>query len=273
MGISPWKAREIRVGKYTVKVYDIRPDLPEEIVRTLIPVVMVQGWLEVPESHRKHIEWLAAHGYRVISIDTPHGLPLSVRASAGEYVIELQKAETFVAVMEAMGISRYDLIGRSEGAIVALLIARHYRARVRNVVLENPAGVIGKDRLHFFFGRWLFDKRQSLLNEEGDPKPYAPVPAGSVYKRKRWRSIKALWAVIHSDMREALIANKQSGIKTAIIYTKGDQLFPPWLIKNNTCGLADWRYLLDGSHTSYFSHHEKFAQGMATALDYLQKLS
>lgn len=269
---KPWKPKQtINIGGYSVDVYiyDILPIRP----RSIIPVIICPGFLEVPKSWEKHADLLSVKGFRVIAYDAPHGLPLShVGPSMGEYRIELQKMQTLVAVMQALKIDRADLIGRSEGAIWALLAAVYYPEKVRNIVLQNPAGLIGKDWFLPFLFRWCHDMRQTRRNEEGDPSPFSPIPANSVMARNWWRTIKEIWAIMYSDTYRSLQVACARHVKIGIISTDHDHLFPAELVRKQTEGLIDIFVKLHGSHTSFFCRTDEFANAIANMFDSLKQL-
>ena len=265
---SAWRQRTFNVRGHLVGVFEIIPNNPT----SPSPVVICPGWVEVPESWLWHAERMAELGRRVIAYDLPHGLPFTRNGTnLGEYAIELEKMETLVAVMQALEVDRADLIGRSEGAIWALLTALYYPHMVRNIVLQNPAGLIGKDRLFPFLIRWLRDKKQTVWNETGDPKPYAPISAWSVMARQGLKTAQEILAIMHTDSRHALRMVAASGIKVGVVTTDEDQLFPVKRIRKNTAGLTDAFIELRGGHTSFFCRAEEFAEAIVRILESLER--
>ncbi|HVM73987.1 MAG TPA: alpha/beta hydrolase [Candidatus Paceibacterota bacterium] len=235
-----------------------------------VPVIVCPGWIEVPESWGHHIEQLVARGRKVIAFDAPHGLPLPVKSTWRGHKIELQKMETLVAVMNELGIKRADLIGRSEGAIWALLTAYYYPKMVRNVVLQNPAGLVGWSFQPFIW-RWLRDVKQGFFNDEGDPPPFAPVSGGTVMARSWTRTAREVWAIMWSDMRRTLREVKKDSHKIAIVTTYQDRLFPVELLRSAR-EIVDMFVILHGSHTSFFSRPREFTDAIAFALVDLEEL-
>jgi len=266
---SAWRPRTINVGGHLVGVFDIVPDNPV----SPIPVVICPGWVEVPASWTWHAERLAERGRRVIAYDAPHGLAIPMEVGVPRtHHIELQKMQTYVAVMRTLGIDRADLVGRSEGAIWALLTAVYYPQMIHNIVLQNPAGLIGRDWFLPFLIRWLRDMKQTIRNETGDPKPFAPVPAPSVMARDWQKTVQEIWAIMHCDSRQALQEVHSIGIKIAVVTTDHDRLFPDELIRKHSGDWIDVLRTLNGGHTSFFCRPEEFSDAIAKVLDEFDRL-
>ena len=259
--------------RYRVDVYDV---VPEKLKIFSIPVFICPGWVEVPLSWSKHIDRLVELDYRVIAFDAPHGLPIPTQPGPwghilGALFIERQKMATLIAIMNAMNIKQADLIGRSEGAMWALLTAHHHSERVRNIVLQNPAGLIGQDWIIPFLIRWRRDMRQTALNEENDPAPYAPVPAWTVWAQSYLRTAREVIALMFANSRRQLCEARVNGHKVALITTDHDRLFPVELIRRHTEGLMNTYSELRGSHTSFFCRPAEFADTLAGALEALAR--
>jgi pimeloyl-ACP methyl ester carboxylesterase len=259
-----WKAQKVWAApRQSVKIYDLYPPAASPV-----PVIIAPGWVEVPESQRKHAEYLAERGRRVILFDAPHGLRFEVRKDIG-HRLQYEKCQTLVGVLHAMGIAHADVIARSEGAIWALRAMHSHPSLIRNIVLVNPAGLVGPDNWLYFFGRWLLDQKQTKFNEVGDPPPYEPVPMEDVVRRDPRRAFRALHEMVNSDMRETIKAIAMSGGGVGIVTTCEDKLFPWRRIHKETEGLVDFFTSVSGSHTSYFSRIDAFA---ALLLDSLRRL-
>lgn len=265
-----WIPRKIAVFEYPGHVVDVYDIVPEKLVSP-IPLLICTGWLEVPESWRKHVERLASLGNRVIVYDAPHGLP--IRTGPLGFLIERQKMQTAVAILKALRVEQVDVVGRSEGAIWAVLLADFYPTLVRHVILQNPAGVIGQDWPLPFYFRWRRDQKQLKNNEEHDPPPFAPVSIGTVFKRNWWRTIASVWAIMNSNVLPKLRQSKADGHKIAIVTTQHDRLFPWEKIQARTGGLFDWCCVLRGGHTSFFCRPEEFADAIVLARDCLEENS
>jgi pimeloyl-ACP methyl ester carboxylesterase len=260
-----WKAQRVWAApNQSVNVYDLNPPGAYPM-----PVIMAPGWVEVPQSHRKHAEYLAERGRRVILYDAPHGLRFEIRKDIG-HRLQYQKCRTLVGVLHAMGVDNADIIARSEGAIWALRAMQAYPSLIRHTLLVNPAGLIGHDNWFYFFGRWLLDQKQTKFNEVGDPPPYAPVPMEEVVRRDPWRAFKALHEMVGTDMRDTLRAIALNGGGVGVITTDKDKLFPWRRMEKETEGFVDFFYAVGGSHTSYFSHIDAFAALMLESLRQLE---
>jgi pimeloyl-ACP methyl ester carboxylesterase len=267
-----WKPRTIDIRGHQVAVYDITPAQ----LRSRVPVIICPGFVEVPESWRRHIELLVGYGYRVIAFDAPHGLPLPVQEGIcgsilGHVFIERQKMMTLVGIMESLGIPQADLVARSEGALWAIHTAYRYPNLVRDIVLMNPAGLIGRGWHPPFLIRWLQDIIQTKRDELGEKPFYAPVPADTVMAQSWWNTAREILALISADSLAKLRLVKSDGHKVVLITTEYDRLFPLELIERYTKGLINVTGILKGSHTSFFSlgRIEEFANAIAMALESL----
>ncbi|WP_426959500.1 alpha/beta fold hydrolase [Muricoccus radiodurans] len=88
------------------------------------------------QSSALYLELMAelAPAHRVVAIDYPsHGMsdPIAFQPSIGDY------AEVVVAVMQALGISRFTALGEATGAAVAIELGVSHADRIEAVVLLN----------------------------------------------------------------------------------------------------------------------------------------
>ena len=266
---STWEPRMLAIqgGKFTVPVYDL---VPEKLLSP-IPIAICPGWVEVPASWEHHIRLLVESGNRVIIYDAPHGLPLPIPADAQGARIELEKMATLIAVLNALFIRRADLICRSEGAIWAVLAAKHHSSNVRNLILENPAGLLRRNWPLPFIVRWLRDFKQTVTREVDKTPPFAPVPAWSVWARSWKDTAREIWALMFANSLPALTEVRATGHGVAIVTTEFDLLFPCEKIRENVKGLIDWHCVLRGGHTSFFCRPEDFVGALVEARNFLER--
>jgi pimeloyl-ACP methyl ester carboxylesterase len=120
----------------------VTPDNP----KTNVPVVLAPGWSENRKVLQACAAELYAAGRPVIALDHPRrGGTVEPKE---EYPIdELRKALTIREIIKQEGIEKVDILAHSEGAINGAMAASLEPETVRNMVLVNPAGLIGKDTL------------------------------------------------------------------------------------------------------------------------------
>lgn len=121
------------------------------------PVLLLHGGLSNKLSWFSQIPWLVASGRRVVLVDTRgHG-----DSTPGNTKLSYQIfAEDTVQVLDRLGIQRTDIIGWSDGGIIALLLGLEAPERVRRIVAISanfrPSGLIPD--VH-----WAQDKILTLL--------------------------------------------------------------------------------------------------------------
>ena len=116
----------------------LRVHLRDEGPRTdSIPVVLVHG---TSASLHTWEGWSAVmrHTRRVITMDLP-GFGLTGPDPASDYRIE-RYVRFVVALLDSLQVSRADLAGNSLGGEIAWHVAARHPARVRRLVLVDPAG-------------------------------------------------------------------------------------------------------------------------------------
>ncbi|APE38060.1 epoxide hydrolase [Nocardia mangyaensis] len=101
-------------------------------------IVLLHGWPEHWWLWREVIPALAHHGMRVLAPDL-RGFGWS-EATRGGYDKE-QLASDVLALMDAMGIESFDLVGHDWGGWIAQLVALRSPQRVRHLALLNIAPV------------------------------------------------------------------------------------------------------------------------------------
>ncbi|MEI6068306.1 MAG: alpha/beta hydrolase [Methylococcaceae bacterium] len=107
------------------------------------PVLLLHGGLSNKLSWFSQIPWLVTSGRQVILIDTRgHG-----DSTAGKSKLSYQIfAEDTLLVLDRLGIQRTDIIGWSDGGIIALLLGREAPQRIGKIVAISanfkPSGLI-----------------------------------------------------------------------------------------------------------------------------------
>lgn len=293
------------VGEHEDKfdVYDISPKEGEQKSKT--PLVIGLGWSETPLSHKNHIREFVEKGRRrVISPNTPHGINTYMMSETDYPRVELRKMTALIETMKAKGIevqnigekseeTKIDLLGRSEGAIYSIILAYLYPGLVKNLILENPAGLTGETNPINFFQRWRADMRQTKKKEYIEPNPsetkHESVPMFDVLKQSFFQTGASVWAISSTEAREMLKDIRANGTKVIVLATTEDKLFPiekmagrvepvpnsitgkEIVIPELTSEHVDGFYSLQGTHYSYVTNPEKFSMVINQALDTLDK--
>ncbi|MEZ4657823.1 MAG: alpha/beta hydrolase [Caldilineaceae bacterium] len=94
------------------------------------PVILLHGGLGHSGNWGHQVPALVDNGHRAIVIDDRrHSREMhDARPIAADYV-----ASDVLAVMDALQLAQADLVGWSDGAVIALILARQVPARVRSV--------------------------------------------------------------------------------------------------------------------------------------------
>lgn len=107
------------------------------------PLLALHGWLDNAGSFAK-LAPLLADRWQVIALDLPgHGH--SDHLPPGTHYHFIEYVRSVLAVVDALGLSRYQLLGHSLGAGIAALIAAAMPDRVERLMLIEGIGPIGDD--------------------------------------------------------------------------------------------------------------------------------
>ncbi len=276
--------RSSQETKYTfeegsVRVVDYRP----EILSDTVPVVIVPGWSENEQTYRKTADVIYGSGRRILSIgqsisnkEPTHG----EKFTPGNYPkVELKKAQVLLKVLEECGVEKADVIAHSEGAINALIAAMLKSDQFRNIVLDKPAGLIGKDTGVALMGRFM-----RLLVQEAmiRPKPFTD-PSSSIRAGVRiaryvaenpTRIIKEVDAMTRFEITDLIRTLHDRGIMFSVISGVDDPLFPVNKqikhMRESGAPPIEGYYSVVGGHNELSIHPEKHAALAADALNGLQ---
>ncbi len=113
-------------------------------------VVIVGGWATRKTAYEDEMYALARSGRKVLFLNPDHGVASD--EDDAEYFKDRSVARTIAmkaaavrAVLEERGITNADIVGHSQGAQIAVAMGARHPELVRRIVLDNPAGMIGKD--------------------------------------------------------------------------------------------------------------------------------
>lgn len=271
-------------GSTTVEVFDIQP----EKLKTETPVFFGTGWAASRAVYEASILGIANEGRRVISMFAPHGIDIDQGFGEGDKtyaVAELRKAAAMLQTLEDKDIEQLDIVAHSESAIWTLIIATMHPEKIRNIVLVDPAGLIGKDSTKRLAVSFCFDMVQEALNKEKLPRPNVKrsVQPGSIsdlfgalknIAGSPLRSLKEILAIRDSDIRSILKDLKKQGKHIAIVQGSRDVIFPMermGAIVNTK--QVDGFYSVYGAHNEINANPEAYTLVIDNALDGLEELN
>src|SRR3989344_4275303 len=218
----------LHTREQVVNMYDIKP----EAQKTEIPTLVVPGWLGTPQKFKENMRALVSAGRRSISIDAPHGIEHEIRVPEHmEHVAdaELRRIAAFMTGLDAAGVEKTDALGHSEGGLDIMLAAAIYPDRFRNLVLIDPAGMIGKNNALFLAARFRWDKLKEFVQGKWggtlDRRAVAvKTPGSSTFDVAR--AFGEVRSIAAADIVDLLTYVKSLGIGVLVITGAGDAAFP-----------------------------------------------
>jgi pimeloyl-ACP methyl ester carboxylesterase len=216
-------------GNKPFRLYDLRPQ--EAVSET--PVLTVPGWGAPPEVWKEVMRELVGGGRRAIAVDAVHGIDHDLEKP--DHIkkipdVELRRIAAFMEGLDAMGVEKTDAIGHSEGALDILLAAAMHPERFRNIVLVDPAGMIGEDNLLRFFARLIKDNRRAKKDANRSGTMHIKERADELTKREAKKdkilAAKELLSVIRADAQYLLKYVRAQGVGVIIVQGYDDAVFP-----------------------------------------------
>lgn len=279
-----------------VDLYDMRPK--EE--KTPVPVVMVGGWTANAELWKKNMREFVSRGRRAMIVDATHGADyhpeaLDLDERAGD--VERRRISGVFAGLDAKGIEKADAVAHSEGCIDLLLAAVSYPERFRNIVLVEPAGMIGSDSLFALLWRNQVKDVPAMTKAHEAQKRGAPGftfdvhpddqmfpdvmgKAMKTFSDKR-RSFQELLSIARIQTVDLLREVKSKGIGVVIVHGAEDEMFPMNRVAETLRGqkrsdepdysnIVDGFYSVKGVHVRFHDQpveYTQLAEGALTALE------
>jgi pimeloyl-ACP methyl ester carboxylesterase len=270
-----------RYGSTPIEVYDIQP----ENIKSEVPAFFVPGWAASPEVFRENILLIAKEGRRVLSANTVHGIDQDPDFGKGDkkYVVaELRKAAALIKVIEKKGIEKIDLITHSEGSINGLIAATMIPDKIRNIILVNPAGLIGKDTFPRLLKGFSLEQIHKTINDENRPtynldrveKKPGQKHALNVMKNVAGNVLQSLregLAIANSDIKDMLKSLKDEGKHIAVIHGAQDHAFPMNKMQEIVDDeMVDGFYSVKGGHNQVILNPAAYTKVINHALDALE---
>ena len=224
-----------------VDLYDMRP----REQKTSVPVMMVGGFDYNVESWKKNMREFVSRGRRAIMVDAVHGVrrdpevKKSINAATDKATnVEYRKITALMAGIDAAGVEKIDAVAHSEGCIDLLIAAVSYPERFRNIILVEPAGMIGKDSLLGLAGRNNKGEVPAMneahdAQKRGDPRFRFEMhsddqmfPEAKRTLIDRLRSVPELFSIAGIQVADLLRKVKEKGIGIIIVSSPEDKMFP-----------------------------------------------
>ncbi len=272
-----------------MEVVDINPEQP----KTETPTVFLGGYLTSTESNKGAILKLAGSQRRTLSINEPHGIEPENIHEATEIEnkmipnIEFRKVAALLKMIDEKGLDQVDLVAHSEGAIYGAWAAILRPERIRNIVLVDPAGMIGEDSASRIIKGTAVDiaiqtsriwKKIKENPEEGKEAKRRADQVGKEalksFAKDPKRSIEAIGAITDSQIEDLLLQIRELGIHISIIHGVDDKYFSMDRVQKVTKEpMIDGFYSVQGTHNDIAHYPEKYAGLVDKALDALEVLS
>jgi pimeloyl-ACP methyl ester carboxylesterase len=279
---------EIDVAGEKLSTYDIRPENPKSDT----PVFIMDGWGSTPAMWKNNVHALVETGRRTIGVNAPHGVEPQVTPADGMADIpdaELRRITAFMATLDAHSVQKTDVIAHSEGGIDALLAARMYPVRFRNIVLVDPGGMIGPDSVMNLSARFAYDAVAAQVQAfRGGTSSKLATISNSVISSTVKAPVKAtneMLSVARTQVIGLLRELKELGIGIVIISGVDDMVFPMDRMTKNIHEqkqsedediekLLDGFYSVKGHHNEFLlqsAQYTRLAETAVTALEEKQK--
>lgn len=224
---------ERKTGEISVlggKVEFVR--LSPEITRIVEPILIAPGWNETPKTFEDTLQTIADDEREVLTLrHARYGSAPADPALLGKFPeVELRKSLALISILEANNIEKTDAIGHSEGGYNVLIAASIAPERFRNIVLANPAGIIGHDTfprlLERFSSAHIKMRISALLGEERPGRLRAQKETIKEFAKNPVRSLKEAIALSGADTVGLIQELRGMGIKIAVMANVDDPVFP-----------------------------------------------
>lgn len=141
----------------------------------------------------------------------------------------LLKAFSILIALEQKGVEKADIIGHSEGSLAAIVAAKECPEKFRNLILVNPAGILGNDSfgslaIKFIFKEGWNNIKTAINNPTGMAKYLKE--AASYISSNLDMSLNEINGIAKTNLVEVLGELRGQGIKISIIAGENDTVFP-----------------------------------------------
>ena len=275
------KKETINSSMGEIETIEIIPEREKDSV----PVLFAPGWSVTVESSEDSLIKLAKKGRRVISLSHPRigGDKEAQKDISSE---EMRKAISILTVINEKGLDKVDIFGYSEGAINSSVLASNLAPeKIGNMVLHNPAGMIGKDNPIKISGRFLNNMTEVIKDElrhGREIKDKVLIESFKYIVKNPLRSIKEINEIAKSDIKSNFKDLNEKGINIAIVHNVDDIVFDKTVQEGLTSKGSDDGYPVQGyysisseskaGHFDFLKDSEKVAIVIDHALGGLRNL-
>lgn len=267
-----------------MEIIDVKP----EEAKTETPTFWLGGWGTTTAVSEENIINLAERGRRTLAVDAPHGIesaaiPESATERAREMPdIELRKVAALLRALDEKGIEQTDVVAHSEGAIYGVMAVLLRPEKFRNMVLVDPAGMVGEDTTGRLVKGAALDIclqtariYKKLLTQEGfkafQQSNTAAKAVMQVFASNPRRTVESVGVIAETQIHELLKTLKDLGVKISIVHGVDDKFFPMERVqKQTTPEMVDGFYSVQGTHNQLYLHPEKYTLLVDNALDALE---
>jgi pimeloyl-ACP methyl ester carboxylesterase len=225
-----------------------------------LPIMFCPGWIQNSESQKRNLRTMYKEGCRMILPDSLHGIPTKELekngSTKGMAKAELRKAAMLLATLNERSVDQVDAIAHSEGAINLVMAALLAPERFRNIVLIDPAGMIGKDNLIGLAVRSQRENTQLAQARKAGAKfeyDFEGVSDDPYFKGTPIKTLKEVIAIANSNIQGMLAALRAKGIGVTVINGAEDLQFPTAKMQRAT-GIENVRGFVSvkGAHHAFF---------------------
>ena len=217
------------VATYYMALPAFNPAVSEEWI------VFVGGFSTTKEKYYEELLHLAQSGRKVLFINpemAAHEIDDEHPATAHMHATIKSEADLLRRVLDAEGIEKADFIAHSRGAAVATTLIAQNPGRARRVLLDSPAGLIGKDTPKELMAR----SRKEMfarIKTEHSLRPLTSF-AGRFLRRLNLHLKEEIPAIADTDIRPLLKTihdyshnHEDDSVETILLNPQSDLIFPP----------------------------------------------
>ncbi len=198
-------------------------------------IVFVGGFSTTKEKYYEELLHLAQSGRKVLFINpemSAHVIDDEHPATAHMHATIKSEADLLRRVLDAEGIDKADFIAHSRGAAVATTLIAQNPGRARRVLLDSPAGLIGKDTPKELMAR----SRKEMVARIKTEHSFKPLTsfAGRFLRRLNLHLKEEIPAIADTDIRPLLktihaYSQEHAGdaVETILLNPQSDLIFPP----------------------------------------------